>query len=208
MTNWISVGRKRIYYYSKRFLPPSFQCLICKLWHFAPIPVHLPEGKQCRTSTCDPGNAQSALSPGSLKDSFLYWSHSCDCTLTTAKQSAVMGAGARILLGNTNICSEGCAHREQYGKVMGLGSGKKATVQVVWYVRVPRNWVFTASSCSICHSGVLGSDHSTANVGKIKLLIRQTDWQTCHDESTHIWNIMAVFLKTLARVSYFLEFMG
>lgn len=60
---------------------------------------------------------------------------------------------------------------------------------------------------SVCHIEALRSDHSTANAGKIKLLPRQTDWQTCHDDSTHIWNIMAAFLKTIARGSCFLESM-
>lgn len=75
--------------------------------------------------------------------------------------------------------------------------------------KLGKNWVFTAFFflLSICHIRALRSDHSTANAGKIKLLPRQTDWQTCHDDSTHIWNIMAAFLKTIARGSCFLESM-
>lgn len=66
---------------------------------------------------------------------------------------------------------------------------------------------FYYSLLSVCHTEALRSDHSTANAGKIKLLPRQTDWQTCHDDSTHIWNIMAAFLETIAWGSCFLESM-
>lgn len=170
------------------------------------------------TNTC-------ALTLGKAMLDFQMWPRQCtECTESWLSQGQLSLVVSQPWL-HPYYCkakrSDGCwssdssqehkyLFRELYGKVMVLGNGKKALVQSVWYgrPRMPRNWVFTTSSCSIWHTGALRSDHGIADVGKIKLLLRQTDWQTCHDESTHIWNIMAVFLETLTRVSYFLEFMG